>query len=134
MRWAIFETIGLIGPVLCSGLLRPTHSWSGIWDANSIDSACTGGYEPKGQYVDVRGIKTYLYEDVTGPPDANKAILAAYDIFGFFPQILQGADMLATRDTGQLYQVFMLSFFYDKPAKMEWYPPVNDEQKAVVGE
>ncbi|GAW11238.1 hypothetical protein ANO14919_005800 [Xylariales sp. No.14919] len=94
------------------------------------DSACTGGYESKGQYVDVRGIKTY----VTGPPDANKAILAAYDLFGFFPQIFQGADMLATRDTGQLYQVFMVGFFYDKPAKMEWYPLVNDEQKAVVGE
>ncbi|TGJ80575.1 hypothetical protein E0Z10_g8173 [Xylaria hypoxylon] len=88
------------------------------------------GYEPKGQYIDVGGVKTY----VTGPPDADKAILAAYDIFGFFPQILQGADILATGDTEQSYQVFMPDFFNGKPAKMEWYPPRDDEQKAIVGE
>lgn len=71
---------------------------------------------------------------MTGPADADKAILAVYDIFGFFPQILQGADILATSDTGRSYQIFMPDFFNGNPAKMEWYPPVNDEQKAIVGE
>ncbi|KAI1752402.1 Alpha/Beta hydrolase protein [Xylaria castorea] len=84
------------------------------------------GYEPKGQYVDLYGLKTY----VTGPSDASKAILVVYDIFGFFPQTLQGADILATGDA----QVFMPDFFNGNPANMEWYPPVNDEQKAIMGE
>ncbi|GAP89704.1 putative dienelactone hydrolase family protein [Rosellinia necatrix] len=88
------------------------------------------GYEPKGRYVDLDGLRTY----VTGPPDADKAILAAYDIFGFFPQTLQGADILATGDTEQPYQVFIPDFFNGNPAKMDWYPPTNDEQKAIVGE
>ncbi|KAI0549460.1 Alpha/Beta hydrolase protein [Xylaria curta] len=84
------------------------------------------GYEPKGRYIELDGLKTY----VTGPTDADKAILVAYDIFGFFPQTLQGADILATGDA----QVFMPDFFNGNPAKMEWYPPVSDEQKAIMGE
>lgn len=107
------------------------------------------GYEPKGRYIDISGLKTCermlfrellrcglieLGEDVTGPPDADKAILATYDIFGFLPQILQGADILATGDTEQSYQVFMPDFFNGNPASMDWYPPTNDEQLATLGE
>ncbi|KAI1353034.1 Alpha/Beta hydrolase protein [Xylaria sp. FL0043] len=104
--------------------------------SNHSDACCrippvvVEGYEPKGRYIDAGGIKTY----VTGPSDANKAILAVYDIFGFYPQILQGADILATGDTEQSYQIFMPDFFNGNPAKMEWYPPVTDEQKALIGE
>ncbi|KAJ8127004.1 hypothetical protein O1611_g6633 [Lasiodiplodia mahajangana] len=93
-----------------------------------IPPVVSEGYEPKGRYIDVDGLKTY----VTGPPDAEKAILAVYDIFGFFPQIIQGADILATGDTEQSYQIFMPDFFNGNPASMEWYPPVNDEQVALV--
>ncbi|KAI0449518.1 Alpha/Beta hydrolase protein [Xylaria acuta] len=85
------------------------------------------GYVPKGRYIDLYGLKTY----VTGPPDADNAILAVYDIFGFFPQILQGADILAT---GGSTQVFMPDFFNGNPAKMDWYPPLNDEHKAILSE
>ncbi|KAI3337262.1 dienelactone hydrolase family protein [Xylariaceae sp. AK1471] len=88
------------------------------------------GYEAKGQYVDIGGIRTY----VTGPPDASIAILAVYDIFGFSSQILQGADILATGDAEQSYQVIMPDFFNGKPAQMEWLPPVTDDQKAKIGE
>ncbi|KAI1302636.1 Alpha/Beta hydrolase protein [Xylaria venustula] len=88
------------------------------------------GYQAKGQYIELNGVKTY----VTGPADASKAILVAYDIFGFLPQILQGADILATGNTEQSYQVFMPDFFSGNPAKMEWYPPDNDEKKAAMGE
>ncbi|KAI1128547.1 Alpha/Beta hydrolase protein [Nemania abortiva] len=95
-----------------------------------IPPVVSEGYEPKGQYIDVDGLKTY----VTGPPDADKAILAAYDIFGFFPQILQGADILATGDAEQSYQVFMPDFFNGNPASIDWYPPTNDEQIALVTE
>ncbi|KAI1168062.1 dienelactone hydrolase [Nemania serpens] len=88
------------------------------------------GYEPKGRYIDLDGVKPY----VTGPPDADRAIFAVYDIFGFFPQTLQGADILATSDVGQPYQVFMPDFFNGNPAKIDWYPPVNDEQMSALGE
>jgi carboxymethylenebutenolidase len=60
--------------------------------------------------------------------------LAAYDIFGFSPQILQGADILATGDAGRPYQVFMPDFFGGRPAQTEWYPPVTDDQRAKVTE
>ncbi|KAI1426231.1 Alpha/Beta hydrolase protein [Xylaria sp. FL1777] len=87
-------------------------------------------YEPKGQYIDVGGIKTY----VTGPPDANKAILSVYDVFGFFPQTLQGADILATGDTEQSYQIFVPDFFEGSFVDIAWYPPVTDEQKTLIGD
>jgi len=50
-------------------------------------------------------------EDVTGPTSATKGILFIYDIFGYFPQTLQGADILATSDHDEKYQVFMPDFF-----------------------
>ena len=49
------------------------------------------------------GLKTY----VTGPSTATKAIFVIYDIFGFFPQTLQGADILAYSDKENQYQVFI---------------------------
>jgi hypothetical protein len=39
--------------------------------------------------------------------DAKSALLVVYDIFGFFPQTLQGADILAHSDKDHQYQVFM---------------------------
>lgn len=56
-----------------------------------------------------------------------------YDIFGFFPQTLQGADILAHTDD-QKYQVFMPDFFEGKPADISWYPPDTDEKGAKLGE
>lgn len=50
-------------------------------------------YTPKGTYSDIDGLKTY----VSGPEDAKAAILIIYDVFGFSPQIIQGADLLASQ-------------------------------------
>lgn len=47
------------------------------------------------------GMKTYR----TGPEHAKDAILVVYDIFGFFPQTIQGADILAHADKEHQYQV-----------------------------
>ncbi|CAJ2510025.1 Uu.00g059250.m01.CDS01 [Anthostomella pinea] len=71
--------------------------------------------------------------DVTGPADATKALLCIYDIFGFYRQTLQGADILSEGDTEQKYQVFLPDFFEGNPAKLEWYPPTTDEQKERLG-
>lgn len=57
-----------------------------------------------------------------------------YDIFGFFPQTIQGADILALTDKEHPYQVFIPDFFDGKPADISWYPPDNDEKGAKLGE
>ncbi|CAG8948447.1 unnamed protein product [Penicillium salamii] len=76
------------------------------------------GYEGKGEYITLNGLKTY----VTGPESATEAILLIYDIFGFFPQTLQGADILA-HSTPKKYRVFIPDFFKGNPANISWYPP-----------
>lgn len=56
------------------------------------------------------------------------------DIFGFFPQTLQGADILAYGDKEREYQVFMPDFFDGKPADISWYPPDTDDKGKKLGE
>jgi hypothetical protein len=101
------------------------------------------------QQITIDGLKTY----VTGPASADKAILLIYDIFGFFPQTLQGADILASGDKENQYQVFIpgeprsadhhwshqqlnrYADFFDGPAAdISWYPPQNKEHEAKLGE
>ena len=78
-------------------------------------------------------ILTYSSTDVTGPSSAKTAILFIYDIFGYFRQTLQGADILTTSDQYRHYQVFMPDFFEGNPADISWYPPVTEEQKKALG-
>ncbi|KAI9716823.1 MAG: hypothetical protein M1812_005163 [Candelaria pacifica] len=85
--------------------------------------------EPKGKYVTVDGLKTYT----VGPSSAKQAILFIYDIFGFFDQTLQGADILAYSDKENPYQVFIPDFFEGKPADISWYPPDTKEKKEKMG-
>ncbi|KAH8717069.1 hypothetical protein GQ44DRAFT_712818 [Phaeosphaeriaceae sp. PMI808] len=87
-------------------------------------------YQPKGDYIEVDGLKTYA----TGPKDSKQGILAVYDIFGFFNQTLQGADILAYTDKERQYQVFMPDFFEGSPADISWHPPKNEEQGKKLGE
>jgi len=88
------------------------------------------GYQPKGDYIEVDGLKTYA----TGSKDAKLGILVVYDIFGFFNQTLQGADILAYTDKDRQYQVFMPDFFEGKPADISWYPPDNKDKEEKLGE
>lgn len=60
-------------------------------------------YKEKGSFTQVEGMKTYQ----TGSSSAKSGILVVYDIFGFFPQTLQGADILANGDKDKPRQVFM---------------------------
>ncbi|CZR51727.1 probable hydrolase related to dienelactone hydrolase [Phialocephala subalpina] len=95
----------------------------------SIPPIVSKGYEPKGKYETIGGLKTY----VTGPADATKAILYIYDIFGYFPQSLQGADILSIADDKTKYQVFMPDWFEGKPADISWYPPDTKEKGEKLG-
>jgi len=100
-------------------------------------------YQEKGKYETIGGLKvcrspfphscSFLTKtDVTGPSTATKALVVIYDIFGFFPQTLQGADILATSNKEQKYQVFMPDFFEGTPADIAWYPPNTEEKKASL--
>jgi dienelactone hydrolase len=57
-----------------------------------------------------------------------------YDIFGFFPQTIQGADILAYSDSEHPYQVFMPDFFEGSAADISWYPPDNKEKEKKLGD
>ncbi|KAF7552696.1 hypothetical protein G7046_g7335 [Stylonectria norvegica] len=86
------------------------------------------GYEAKGSYEEIGGYKTY----VTGPADATKAIVVIYDIFGYFDQTLQGADILAFADH-QNYKVYIPDWFKGEPCPIEWYPPDNEDKQKKLG-
>ncbi|KAF7547761.1 hypothetical protein G7Z17_g7499 [Cylindrodendrum hubeiense] len=88
------------------------------------------GYKAKGSYEEIGGFKTY----VTGPSDATKAIVVVYDIFGYFDQTIQGADILAFSDDHQKYKVYMPDWFEGKPCPIEWYPPTTEQQQKDLGQ
>ncbi|RMZ76159.1 hypothetical protein DV738_g5121, partial [Chaetothyriales sp. CBS 135597] len=92
----------------------------------SLPAIVSEGYEPKGKYIELDGLKTY----VTGPSDADTAVFLIFDIFGFFPQTLQGADILAAPDNkGRRKQVFIPDFWEGDPADISWLPPDTEEKK-----
>jgi hypothetical protein len=66
--------------------------------------------------------------DHSGDSNAKYGIFVVYDIFGFFPQTIQGADILAYGNKDRKYQVFMPDFFEGSPADITWYPPDNEEK------
>jgi hypothetical protein len=43
-----------------------------------------------------------------------------FDIFGYFDQTIQGADILATSDEHHKYKVFMPDWFKGNPCPTEW--------------
>ncbi|GAB7352609.1 hypothetical protein MBLNU459_g2987t1 [Dothideomycetes sp. NU459] len=96
----------------------------------TVPPVVSKGYQEKGKWITIDGMKTYA----TGPSTAKSALLVVYDIFGFFPQTLQGADILAHADKEHQYQVFMPDFFEGKPVPIEWYPPDTKEKGEKLGE
>ncbi|KAL2065655.1 hypothetical protein VTL71DRAFT_3325 [Oculimacula yallundae] len=94
----------------------------------NIPPIVSKGYELKGKYETIGGLKTY----VTGPATATNAIFVVYDIFGYYEQTLQGADILSTADPEHAYQVFMPDFFEGNAADLAWYPPTTEEKKTAL--
>jgi hypothetical protein len=79
-------------------------------------------------------LKTY-----TTGPSSSSGILVIYDIFGFFPQTIQGADILSglhhkDSESQRKFKIFMPDFFEGKPADISWYPPDTDEKGKKLGE
>ncbi|KAL0631268.1 hypothetical protein Q9L58_009867 [Maublancomyces gigas] len=85
------------------------------------------GYTPKGTYSDLGGLNTY----VTGDKDAKTAVIAVFDIFGFTPQIIQGADIIAA---GGNHLVIMPNFFRGPGIDPTLFPVDTPEKTAKVTE
>ncbi|WVW79762.1 hypothetical protein I302_101732 [Kwoniella bestiolae CBS 10118] len=79
-------------------------------------------YTPKGDYSTINGLKTYA----VGPEDAKVTVLCVYDIFGYSPQILQGADLIAS----QGYRVLMPDFCDGTYATGDMFAPGGEEKRA----
>ncbi|KAI1456329.1 Alpha/Beta hydrolase protein [Annulohypoxylon moriforme] len=95
----------------------------------NIPPVVSHGYVATGSYHELGNYKTY----VTGPADAEKGIIVIYDIFGYFDQTLQGADILATGRKSQQHKVFIPDWFKGKPCPIEWFPPDTEEKQQNVG-
>ncbi|KAI0018849.1 dienelactone hydrolase [Xylariomycetidae sp. FL0641] len=95
----------------------------------NVPPVVSQGYDAKGSYEELGGYKSY----VTGPQDATKGLIHIFDIFGYFPQTLQGADILATSDSSQQYRVFMPDWFKGEPCPIEWFPPDTEEKQKNLG-
>ncbi|KAK4227538.1 hypothetical protein QBC38DRAFT_477692 [Podospora fimiseda] len=113
----------------------PTAKMSTMPASHGHNEACCNippvvstGYSPKGTYEEVDGLKTY----VTGPADATKGIVVIYDIFGYFDQTVQGADILAISHH-EKYKVFIPDWFEGEPCPIEWYPPNTEEKQKSLG-
>jgi dienelactone hydrolase len=57
---------------------------------------------------------------VTGPSNAEKGIVVIFDVFGYYPQTLQGADIFATSNEHEKYRVLVPDWFDGKPMPLEW--------------
>ncbi|KAI9759814.1 MAG: hypothetical protein M1840_003085 [Geoglossum simile] len=83
------------------------------------------GYVHKGEFINLGGLKTY--HTTVDKPCAS--ILFIYDVFGYFPQTLQGADILAHAGN---FSVYMPDWFVNEYADITWYPPDTDEKKVAM--
>lgn len=89
-----------------------------------IPPVITHDYTPKGVFGEVADFKSYI----TGPKSSKTGILVIFDIFGYFPQTLQGADILASAE----HLVVMPDFFKGEVAEPNCYPPDTPEKGKVL--
>lgn len=68
------------------------------------------------------------YADVytVGNEASKTVVVAIFDIFGYFPQTQQGADIIAEALGAR---VVMPDVFFGKPFPLDQHPPKNDEEK-----
>ncbi|KAF9454996.1 dienelactone hydrolase [Macrolepiota fuliginosa MF-IS2] len=84
-------------------------------------------YQPKGTIKPLGDFKRVY---VTGPPKSENAIVCVYDIFGFFPQTQQGADMLSS---ALKTTVYMPDFFEPgDPWTFDRFPPKTQGDKDAL--
>ncbi len=71
-----------------------------------------------------------LFQDIIGSSTASRGIIDIYDVFGFMPQTLQGADRLAESLNAV---VLVPDLLKGKYAQGKWFaaPPTEGEEKAA---
>lgn len=99
---------------------------------NTNKACCTippvqSDYTPKGTFKSIGGFnKVY----VTGPANTDKAIVCVFDIFGYFPQTQQGADIIGDQLNATVY---MPDFFEPGQAfDIGRYPPKSKEDEQAI--
>lgn len=104
-------------------------------------------YTEQGKFIDIGGLKTckcpsYVHSscfvltqiiDKTGPSSSKNAIILIYDVFGFCPQILQGADLLASGKDGKYFQVYIPDFLENNKADPGWFSNPTPEMRQAMG-
>ncbi|KAG8998153.1 hypothetical protein FRB93_013835 [Tulasnella sp. JGI-2019a] len=104
-----------------------TYTTQGEKDCCTVPPVVTGEYTPKGEYKAFGGLKNAY---ITGDKGGSMAIISVYDVFGYLPQILQGADILARSLRAQ---VIMPDFFGDfGPIPQSAYPPKTEEDHQII--
>lgn len=93
----------------------------------TIPPVVTSGYEAKGTYSEIGGLKTY----VTGKKDAKRGVIHIYDAFGVGDQILQGADRLAAMLDGI---VLMPDFFKGPGLPVTLFDMPEEQRKTTISE
>lgn len=82
-------------------------------------------YQAKGTFKEFGDFKKVY---VVGPEKTDRALVCAFDIFGYWPQTEQGADILAATLNAK---VLMPDFFAPHEAfSQDDYPPNTPEKKA----
>ena len=118
--------VALVQQLRGTGTSEMSHTQSAA--CCNTPAVISNGYQEKGKYITVDGLKTYT----TGPSSASKGILVVFDIFGFFPQTLQGSDIVAYSGKDN-YQIFMPDWFEGNAADISWYPPDTEEKGKKLG-
>jgi dienelactone hydrolase len=106
-------------------------------------------YQEKGEWIEIDGRKTCTLcsqdlpthcqligynSDISGSKTATRAVLYVFDIFGFSPQTLRGADILAHHlSTSSPALVIVPDWFDGSVAEKAWVPPVTPEQQQKLG-
>ncbi|RDB29046.1 putative AIM2 family protein C30D10.14 [Hypsizygus marmoreus] len=99
---------------------------------NTNTACCTippvqSDYAPEGSFKPFGNFKRVY---ITGPENSETKIVCVYDIFGYFPQTQQGADIIASALNATVY---MPDFFEpDAPFPAEKYPPKTSQDKADI--
>ncbi|KAF6766486.1 dienelactone hydrolase [Ephemerocybe angulata] len=113
--------------------LSPISSTARMSTVHNTNKACCtippvqSDYQPKGTFKSIGDFKKVY---VTGPEKSDNAIVCVYDIFGYFPQTQQGADIVAASTCTTVY---MPDFFEPEgPFDINRYPPKTEEDKKAI--
>jgi len=89
-------------------------------------------YKEKGHFMPIHTWEKCYVVDVGDPKkETNRAIIITYDVFGYYPQTLQAADLLSTLTNSTVYMPDLLR---GQPLAITSFPPDTPEKKAAIQE